>query len=346
MNEEQPNGRQAPWLVGGPGRSGKTTLVHALFKANGPVAGFPVEGLFPFYLKRRFLFFPRRRRALLKEYLTRPRYMDSERDETLCPIEFYRDPLPDILDAIPNSAGQPIQLMDWALRRFAHDRGGQNWAAFDLHPEFRFPTFRRHIAGLRLAVAVRDPCQSLADMMYWRPYGEGTPRPHRRFKHSLIMWCLSLQTAQRLIRRHPGEVMLFSFDALIHGDREECEKLAAAFGLAAETVRGAFDFKPRGGALAPSGETNEPILTDSEAAEIALLCLPMAGDLVRHFAAAPADAEAARPGFLRLARGILALGRVSPRLARLAADFIYFPGNSSQRMVNSLRRMVEDNVRG
>ncbi|MFQ5953477.1 MAG: hypothetical protein ACE5JZ_00260 [Kiloniellales bacterium] len=337
--------RPAPWLIGGPGRSGKTTLALALNKGEGPVAGFPVEGLFTYYLKRRFLNFPVHRRQLLAEYLTRPRYMDSDRDVVRRPIEFFHRPLTDILARIPATVRHRIDLIDWALQRFAEDNGRRTWAAFDLHPEFRYPSFRRRIPGLKLAVMVRDPRRSLHDMMHWRRTPIGTPRFERRFRHSLVMWCLGLQAARRRARRYPGDVVLFCFDALIRGEAQECARLADAFGMQAEALRAAFAFEP---ALRPE-EGNQadhpgPDFSAPYLAEIDLLCRPLAGEFVRQFAAPAAATRAARRGFLRVARLLLALGRVSPRLARLAADFVYFPANSARRMGNSLLRVARDNL--
>ncbi len=116
MNDPADHGRRpAPWLIGGPGRSGKTTLALALNKGEGPVAGFPLEGLFTTYLKRRYLYFPPHRRALLAEYLTRSRYTGSDREAVQRPTEFLRRPLQDILARIPATIGHRIDLIDWAL---------------------------------------------------------------------------------------------------------------------------------------------------------------------------------------------------------------------------------------
>ncbi len=193
---------------------------------------------------------------------------------------------------------------------------------------------------------VRDPRRSLHDMMHWRRTPIGTPRFERRYRHSLVMWCLGIQAARRRARRYPGDVMFFSFDALIGGEARECARLAHAFGMQADALRAAFAFEP---ALRPEqadrADHQAPDFAAAYLAEIDLLCRPLAGEFVRHFAAPAADPRAARRGFLRVARLILALGRASPRVARLAADFAFFPGKSLRRMINSLRRVARDNLR-
>jgi hypothetical protein len=75
------------WLIGGAGRSGKTTLYNVLAANSRSVAGFPLEGVFHVYLQRRFPFFRQQRRRLMHEYLTRLRYMDAAR-----PRRFHHPP--------------------------------------------------------------------------------------------------------------------------------------------------------------------------------------------------------------------------------------------------------------
>ena len=343
-------GRLDPWIVGGPGRCGKTHLVLTLWRLEGPVAGFPLEGLFTVYSRRRFPFFRARSRQILEEYLTRSRFIDVERHTSESPLAYFSSSISDLKAALPEERGHPVALIGWALSRFARENGRRTWAAFDLHPEFLYPRFRRRLPGLRLAVMVRDPREAICAMLFWRGDPGGGAERDARFKHSLILWCLGVQTGSALARRWPDDVHLFDFNALVSGDESEFAHVARCFGLDVGAVRKAYDIRPHfqytagEGFLAPDGRS-AMLLRAGELSEIAILAGPYDRKAATDVRTVP-NGPRPRRGFLLFARAVLTLGRVTPGFARAIVDFAYYPHRSTRRRVNGLYRRVKDLARG
>ncbi|MGB0627578.1 MAG: hypothetical protein ACPGQ5_13530, partial [Alphaproteobacteria bacterium] len=111
------------WLIGGAGRSGKTTLADALRAHSRTVAGFPLEGVFHVYLQRRFPFFRHQRRRLITEYMDRPRYMDALRTKVERPRDHLVAGSEQLAEAVPDGITNPISLFAWILDRYAEERG-------------------------------------------------------------------------------------------------------------------------------------------------------------------------------------------------------------------------------
>ena len=334
----------SPWLVGGPGRCGKTHLVLTLWKHRGAVAGFPLEGLFTVYGRRRFPFFRSSRAGFLEEYLKRPRFVDAGRRKKEIPLDYLTSPLDRLRAAIPDACDHPITLIGWMLARFAEDNGCRTWAAFDLHPEFLYPRFRRRLPGLKLAVMMRDPREAICAALFWRGDPGDGPARDTRFKHCLILWCLGMQTGRMLARRWPEDVQVFNFNALVSGDEMECRHLAVSFGLKLDAVKNAYNIDPDfryvpGEGFIVSDRGTTPNLSGGEFSEIAILAAPYDDGLT-----AEAVPGAARPrrGFILFARAVLYLGRAAPSLARAIADFAYFPGRYLRRRINEIRQLAKD----
>lgn len=329
-----------PWLVGGPGRCGKTHLVLTMWAQRGIVAGFPLEGLITVYSRRWPPFTRRRSRSLLAEYLTRPRYIDAERDKSEAPLKYFSSKIEQLRSALPDSKRRPVEIIGWVLDRFAEENGGETWAAFDLHPEFGYRRFRRQLPGLKLAVMRRDPREAVCAALFWRGAPDGRQARDRRFKHSLIGYCLGLQTARRLARRWPDDVHCFDFNALIAGDGNELERVQSCFDLQAETLAEAygitpyFHYQPGQGFLLPDG-SREHLLEQTEMAEI--FALSGIGTADASFG------EQGRRSFLAFARAVLLLGRLTtPDAARLLSDLAYYPRRTVQRRINGLRQFASD----
>ena len=76
---------KSPWLVGGPARNGKTTLVNTLYDNKCSKIGFPLEGLFLVYLRNNYPFFKLHKKEILLEYLSRSRYTDTKKSVSVTP---------------------------------------------------------------------------------------------------------------------------------------------------------------------------------------------------------------------------------------------------------------------
>jgi hypothetical protein len=333
------DGKMSPWVIGGPGRCGKTHLALSLWNHDGPVAGFPLEGLFTVYGRRRASFTRKSSQLLLEEYLTRPRFTDVDRLASERPLDYLSSSIDVLCDEFPNGHRDPIAMIGWVLERFAKENGRETWAAFDLHPEFRYPRLRRSIPGLRLVVMTRDAREAICAALFWR--GDPGSRAARdaRFKHSLIMFCLGMQVGRGLARQWPDDVEILDFNALVSGDRAERQHVARKFGISVDAVDAAYDFtpdfhfEPDKGFHLPDGRWQN-LLTATELNEISVLTSQNAIP----------EPKTARPRwpFLLFARGVLAVGRISPGLARAIADVVYYPRRYVSRHINSIRRLASD----
>ena len=331
-----------PWLVGGPGRCGKTYLVETLWEQKSRVAGFPLEGLFTVYARRWFLLTRRMREELVEEYVTRPRYTDVDRKVPVQPTRYFKSSPDELRAALPDNRRHPVEIVGWILDRFAKENECSSWASFDLHPEFRYASFRRKISGVKLAMMVRDAREAISAALYWRgDPGHGKSRD-ARFKHSLILFCLSVQTGRILARRWPQDVHIFDFKALVDGDETECGRVSQTFGFSLESVRNAYNFEPHfkfiqdRDFLLPDG-TISTLLSKTELGEIALLTSSEKSYV--------AGKTRSRRGFLLLTRMVLLWGRYSPSGARAIADIVYYPRRTMTRRMNTTRQLAADMLR-
>ena len=192
----------------------------------------------------------------------------------------------------------------------------------------------------------RDAREAVCAALFWR--GDPGERHARdaRFKHSLILWCLSAQAGRMLARRWPDDVHVLDFNRLVSGDRSERHRVAQHFGIEIDSVNEAYEFVPDfhldpvHGFLLPDGRRAK-LLSAVELKEVSILTGsgdrdPIIGD------AAATGGNHPRRRFIWLARAVLALGRVSPGLARAAADLAYYPHRYMMRRVNSLRQLLTD----
>ena len=319
------------WLIGGAGRSGKTTLSNVLAMHSRSVAGFPLEGVFRVYLQRRFPFFRHQRLRLLREYLTRPRYIDAARTRVEYPIDHFDADAEDLARELPDEIDNPIALFGWLLDRYAASRGKQSWAVFDLLPELRYVTYRRLIPGIRLAVMRRDPEEAIAEGLFWRSYPDPPIDRERRFKSMLFQWCLSATVTRALSMRFGDDVVTFSFNKLLAADENERQRLAMTFDIDRAAIQDAFAFEPHfkfqadRGFKGPDGHWRH-LLTDRE---------------LEHIAAA-VEGRA----LYRDVRALISLAPRMPVLARSTGDFIMYPGKNATRRVNALRQRASDAAAG
>ena len=120
------------------------------------------------YQKRWFPFFKQQQYRLIHEYLTRPRYIDNTRQNAQTPLQYINKKGAELLKKPPKNIDDQVSLIAWMLDQITTSHRKAAWAAFDLHPEFRFPSYRSKIDGLRLAVMTRLMESAVAAAMYWR----------------------------------------------------------------------------------------------------------------------------------------------------------------------------------
>lgn len=339
LRKAPPDGRCRRWIVGGPSRSGKTLLVAALNEVDGPTAGFPVEALFNHFERRRYPFFRWQCAAILRDYLTRPRFIDEKRRKTKRPVDFFGTPLDRILAAIPAGLDHQIALIGWALDRFAAERGRRSWAAVDLHPEFRYHRLRRHIPGLGLAVMLRDPREVICAALYWRDYPRRAQAASLVFPHRLLSWVASAVTARHFAERLPDTVRVFSFNALLAGEAGEVAKFRDTFAAEPSGFRRLvpgplhFAYDAGVGFYGPDGAWRA-LLTAHELALIEAATAPEMADLGLVPRAGEVTFTAGERRLLAYAAWTRRLARISPGLAKQAADHLYLRRTMWDRQVN------------
>lgn len=291
------------------------------------MAGFPLEGVFHVYLQRRFPFFRHQRLRLMHEYLSRPRYMDATRTRVEYPTDHFEADADQLIRDIPQTIDNPIALFSWLLDRYAASLGRQHWAVFDLLPELRYPTYRKLIPGIRLAVMRRDPQEAIAEGLFWRSYPESPDDRERRFKSILFQWCLSNTVTRAMAARFGDDVASFSFNALLAGNRDEQGRLARTFDMEPDAIQKAFSFEPNFVYRSDRGfkgpdDAWRHLLTDRELA---------------HIAAAERNRS-----IYRDIRILLAVAPRAPVFARTFGDSMMYPGTNLTRRLNTLRQRAFD----
>ena len=166
---------KANFIVGGPSRCGKTTLVDMLFKQSGRVVGLPVEGLLHIFYQRSYPLLMLQRRIVIEEYLNQPRITNEARTKRGRPIEFFDADVKDIASKIPGCVAHQLQLIAFCLDLFAQERGSEAWAVCDIHAERFFEMYQKWLSNLQLVMMLRDPREAACAALYWRNYPKPNP---------------------------------------------------------------------------------------------------------------------------------------------------------------------------
>ncbi len=327
MKTSDTNRISHPTLIGGAARSGKTALALALQNSAGPIAGFPLEGVFHVYNRRRFPFFKTQRKRILSEYLNRPRYTTSDRVHTESPIDYMGDQVAKISADIPSSITHQISLLGWVMDHFCESQQCRSWAVFDLHPEFFFETYKKFIPNLRLAIMHRDPYEAIAAAMFWRSWPEAPPNRRKRFRLMLASWYMSNVVSDSLIQKYPNSVSRFSFNMLCAGDKQELSRLTQFFPVGAAEIEKFFSFAPHfrfdrhSRFLTPKNDW-EKLLTSDELSEIGALAKGIVSDPSIRF--------------------LLTFSARAPNLTRQILDAYLYPGKTARRHWNALKQLMID----
>jgi len=247
------------------------------------------------------------------------------------PSDHFDVDVEELATALPDRIDNPIGLFAWLLDRYAADRNRKGWAVFDLLPELRYATYRKLIPGVKLVVMQRAPEEAVAEALFWRSYPEAPEDRRRRFQNVLFQWCLSRAVTDSHRKRHPEDVVVFSFNDLTRGDPSALSQMAATFDMDIEALRGAFDFTPPFGYHADEGFKGpdgvmHKLLSDQERDDIA---------------------KAIEGKFSRRDLAILiALAPRAPVFTRDLGDFLLYPGTILKRRKNALRQRVVDALAG
>jgi hypothetical protein len=331
-----------PWIFGGSGRCGKTSMVLALNGKEGKIIGFQLEGLFAAYSEKYPVVFSNRiKKILITQYLQRPRYVDVERLKSKKPIAFFTTPLDDILNSIEFNSNNIVPIIASTLDIFAKDNNCETWAAYDLLPEFYFHRFLKYRLKINFATMLRDPRESIAAMLHWRCYPKPPENRDIRFKHSLIIWCLSIQTGLHLRKKYPKNFKVFSFNRIINNDNDEINRISKDIGVSSSLIKEYFSFEPFftfdsfKGHKTPQGGWDNKLLTQLEYYQIDQLCKPFLRE-VENSLMPKTEVQIVKKlnGFIIFSKVVLLIGKLSPRFAKLIVDMRYFPKRRVFRFIN------------
>ena len=302
-----------------------------MFNSRGPVFGFPLEAVFHVYDKRVFLFFEQQLHKIVEEYINRPRYIDGSRSAIKTPAEFINSHGRQLLNDVPKTIDNQVSLLSWILQQIALSHDKRTWAAFDLHPEFRYTLYRSKIPNLRLAVMQRQPESAVAAAMYWRTWPQPPSDRHTRFRNILGLLALSQQVSRNLSRTNPNDVITMSLDLLCEKNDQELRNAANFFQSDKIDFYSNFDFTPHfrfeksRGFYTPGG-TWEHLLTKSELETIRSTTL---GNHTGIYL-----------------KSIIAVGWRRPIAARKLSEFYLYPKQSLIRQLNAVKQCWTDTRHG
>ncbi|MBZ0147308.1 MAG: hypothetical protein K8F62_07145 [Pseudorhodoplanes sp.] len=319
------------WLVGGPSRNGKTTLVRALDES-GALASLPVEALFTVYLDARFS----NPTAAVLDYLQRPRWTDPARTVAMTPADCFIVPAETIARNTASNT-RPLQAIAGALDVMAQERGRPGWITCDLLPETRWRELRREIPGLRLLVVLRDPRAACCASLYWRSYPERDPDATTTLEFAAFQWSLAARTAFGLQSQHPDEVEVVCFDDLIARQPDTLRNISTLLRADSERLAAALPRQPwfsriGDGFLTPDGSV-APLLSSQELNLIESIAWPWMARLNL------SCSESRLPAPMR-ARVLLVLAKVSPELARMLGQWHYRPKLAMRGAINLVRNWI------
>jgi len=323
------------WLIGGPGRCGKSTLAEAIARSQSPVSAMQVDALLNANLRLGSPGSVQGGKEFLRNYLTRPRYMNPERTQTRCPLDDFPQDIDQVIETVTVAANMSrVQLIASALNGLAKSTRKSGWIALDLHPEFYFRSYLAQIPELRLLVLLRDPLEAIAASLYWQTY------PMRRagksqFEYFTTLWKLSAVASMALRRAFPAKVSLYSSNALVAGEAHLCDDLGGAQATArfATAYGGRPFFTARCSGktiefLCPDGKWQQ-LLSDEEVCVIERFRRSIWAPML--FTSMPsASVPLAGPFIDQLA---LRLADQHPAMSKTLVEFGYFPIRSIRRQL-------------
>jgi len=257
------------FIIGGPSRNGKTTLVHILYRKHGSIIGLPVEGLFYNFYCRNYPLRYLQKNIILREYLEQERYIDENRTKTARPLDFFYSDLHAISKQISAKSNHHLQIISSALEFFARDNKAKTWAVCDLHPEFYFSEFKKWIPNLHLVIMLRDPREAICANLYWRCYPNKNSKAGDLLEYRTMMWILSAEMFLYWKKLYPDEVTLLFFNDLLNKNETECKKLSHLFDIPEDSLTKYFSdkklyFKYTDGKFQTPGGELSKLMTNEE----------------------------------------------------------------------------------
>jgi len=313
-------------LIGGPSRSGKTTIVNEL-KNNSLYAGLPVEGLLRLHINKYYLFFNIRKKMILNDYLNKSRNISYEKKLTAKPIDYFIKDNEQIINNIPKKIRNVAELIDWSLQIYADDLEKKTWCVCDTHPELYFEKIKKNIPNIKIAVLVRHPLESITAGLYWRTYPQRSIQKSDAIVYRLLLWCITVKHSIKLKKKYPDDVDIIYFNDLFNVDKEKyySSKYYLSFVNCIENnnnFKKPFFNYDKNFFYSPEGEWEE-LLDRQEISLINYFCQP----LINFFNDENLSDNYKPQFFLRVfVSSIISLSNISPVFAKGIIDWIFvFP---------------------
>ncbi len=337
-----------PWIIGGSGRSGKTTLVNLIEESNNQTIGFPLELLINVYDEEYTPNFVKNKQYLCEEYISRTRYLDVERKERKSLLDLIKsEKNKKKFQNVPKSVSNSIQLIDWIITTYANVMNCENWAAFDLHPEFKYEKYNQFINNLNMVIMIRDPREVIAEIMFWRGKPVNKNLRKRKFYHSFISWLLSIKTSIRLIKKYPDRVKVIFFNKLVNQDIKECEILHSIFNISNEQIKKTYkniyyNYDLREGHLLPSGARKQ-LLSRDELLIIEKISTPIFKEIKYNFSKSNMPKKIKLHHFLAEKIILFLICINNHALSRSINDMIFFPKRFINRKYANIKKIIRAN---
>lgn len=206
------------WLIGGPARCGKSALAGLLARQNGPLATMRVDALLHLYRETGSFRSDVEAADFLRSYLKRPRFMDTQKETTLCPLDDFPDDLDQVVAKVAPRAGmRRLETIGAAFDIMARSRSKKGWAVLDLHPEVHFRIYSESIPDMKLLVCLRDPLEAVTASLYWRDFPDRCAGANRRLRYLSALWRLAASAALSLRKTFPDRVFIASSNDMFEG---------------------------------------------------------------------------------------------------------------------------------
>lgn len=257
------------WIVGGAARAGKSYLALELSKAGSDFFILTVDALLHVYLKKSINDYKSPKHCV-REWLSRPRYMDPAKSVTRSPLDDCDFGEDEILSSVQwSDKAKPFELILAVLDAIARLHGKKGWLILDIHPEFHFDKYIKACSDLQLLTVFREPLEAVAASLYWRGFPH---REKRSYQYFVLLWLLSVYAFVELSRKYPGKVMCCTTSDICSAkiDLGDAVKIAAR----SEPLYFSLDWKQSGTEklfLTPDGQSMA-LLKVSEVSDIEARC--------------------------------------------------------------------------
>ncbi len=354
MSKDMEQMPKRPIVICGSARSGKTTLLN-LLRTNDPHRlVMPFEGLFPQFLGRWSLHFPKMHYFLANEYLSRRRFINEQKSKSISPNEFlnrtYNEEAPCAF-----KRNHLLQIINSIFYNAAHRRNRASWSIADLHAEIYYKRIRSRIPNILMLFVIRNPIESICASLYWQSFPKAINNKNKWFNIKLMQWILSAHIARRLKTQYPNDILVTELHHLLQTPNstngvifyDNNPIIKHAFSLNDNWCNNApdrfwYDYQGHQTFWCPGGAFRQDLLSDNEI----YLIKRMTSDIF-NFSDDPSVQSIGNYKYrlLRLTickKIILIIANISPSFAFHTISWMFYPRREITTCFSKLKTLVRD----